>query len=298
MFHVEHPYIWMSIDRYKYMKILCISNQKGGVGKTTTALSLAFELSHFGYRTLLIDLDPQANATSGIGFESDISTTGIYQGLLSDSLEASIHETNIPNLWICPSHQDLAAAELELVSTIGRELKLKDLIESLARSEMESFDFVVIDTPPTLGLLTINALTAATHLVVPMQCEYFALEGLSQLKKTVDLVQARLNRDLKLFGILLTMFDSRNNLSHQVAAEIERFFPEIIFKTRIPRNIRLSESTSFGKPIQEYDPRCRGAQAYQDWGKELLKRLMLPDGGYLKSNHIDNPQSSEAQYWN
>jgi len=249
---------------------ICVTNQKGGVGKTTTAVNLAAGLAREGASTLLIDLDPQANATSGLGIDSRRQKRSVYHALLGlrelDELKIPVPGTE--NLWVVPSNQDLFGAEVELVDAIAREHRLR---EAITRQSSPAH-FAVVDCPPSLGLLTINALSAATSALIPLQCEYYALEGLSQLTQTVELIQRRLNPTLRIEGILLTMFDTRNNLSHQVAAEARRHFGKTVFDTVVPRNVRLSESPSFGKSIYAYDRQSRGARAYQSLARCIMDR--------------------------
>ncbi|RMF19034.1 MAG: ParA family protein [Candidatus Dadabacteria bacterium] len=249
--------------------ILAIVNQKGGVGKTTTSVNLGSALARLGQRVLLVDLDPQANATGAIGFQPP-PQPGVYEVLMQDvGLDDAVMPTEVAGLEVLPAHPDLAGAEVELVPAIAREQRLRQAFAE----QPERWDVVLIDCPPSLGLLTVNALTAATGILVPLQCEYFALEGLGRLLETVRLVQGSLNPALSLTGILLTMFDARNNICHQVAEEVTGHFHWDVFESVIPRNVRLSEAPSFGRPIDLYDPECRGAQSYADLARELLNRL-------------------------
>lgn len=252
------------------MQVIAIVNQKGGVGKTTTCVNLSAAFAAAGRKTLVIDLDPQGNSSTGLGVTKDKRGVGIYQ-LLSGSvpLQAAITKTRIKNLDVTTATVDLAAAELELVSALNREFKLKTLVID----KLTDYDYVFIDCPPSLGLLTINALTAASRIIIPMQCEFYSLEGLSQLLKTVQLVKANLNPELEIFGVLLTMFDSRNNLSNQVAREVKKYLGNKLFATTIPRNVRVSEAPSHGLPVIAYDYNCRGARAYVRLAKEMLARF-------------------------
>ena len=249
-------------------KIICIANQKGGVGKTTTAINLSASLAAAEKKTLLIDCDSQGNATSGMGIErSSINTKNLYHALIDQvPLEETVLATKIPTLSIIPANQDLIGAEVEFVSFPDREKKLKNLLENFD----PSYEFLIIDCPPSLGFLTVNSLVASNFVIIPLQCEYYALEGLNLLLNTVKLVQARLNPSLSLAGILLTMFDTRNRLSHQVADEVKKYFSSKVFKTVIPRNVRLSESPSHGLPIIMYDINSRGAISYMELAQEIL----------------------------
>lgn len=248
-------------------RIIAVTNQKGGVGKTTTTVNLAASLASLGQRVLAVDIDPQANATSGLGHARGTISGGMYQALLGDEAPVLV-DTGLPTLKLLPSTADLSAAEVELVSEFARETRLKRMLEPMRAQ----YDYVFIDCPPSLGLLTVNALTAADSVLIPLQCEYFALEGLSQLVHTVELVRRQINQTLDLEGILLTMFDPRNNLAHQVVTDVREHFKEKVFATMIPRNVRLSESPSFGKPALLYDPASRGSQSYLQLAEELLAR--------------------------
>lgn len=251
------------------VKIIAVCNQKGGVGKTTTAVNLAACLAAAEKKTLLLDLDPQANATTGVGLDKTKVSDSIYQVLLGGRpITEVIFPTEMPFLSIIPSHYSLAGAEIELVNVVSRETKLRESLQVVENN----YDFVIIDCPPSLSLLTINAMAAATGVLIPLQCEYYAMEGLVDLQRTVHLVNERLNPNLRVEGIVLTMFDPRNNLSYQVAEEIKKHFEKSVFNVIIPRNVRLSEAPSHGKPIILYDVKSKGAESYFELAKEVLER--------------------------
>ncbi|NPV26812.1 MAG: AAA family ATPase [Firmicutes bacterium] len=249
-------------------KVMAIANQKGGVAKTTTAVNLGACLAANGRKVLLIDIDPQGNASSGLGVDRQDLKACVYDILINGiPVEAVIQGTEIPNLYVVPATIQLAGAEIELVSAISREAKLKKAIERVR----DEYDYVIIDCPPSLGLLTLNALTAADRLLIPIQCEYYALEGLGQLIHTFQLVKKHLNPSLEIEGVVLTMFDARTNLSIQVVDEVKAYFKNKVFRTIIPRNIRLSEAPSHGKPVITYDPKSRGAEVYHELAKEVME---------------------------
>lgn len=251
------------------IKVIAIANQKGGVGKTTTAVNLSACLAHYGKRVILIDTDPQGNSTSGFGIDkNNKDMLSIYDVLIEDALITdALIQTRIPGLWVCPSNIDLAGAEIELVSALSRENRLKSSIKKVDRN---TFDYIIMDCPPSLGLLTLNALTAADSILVPIQCEFYALEGLSQLMNTVRIVQRHLNTALVVEGVVLTMFDSRVNLSLQVVEEVKKFFKNKVYGSIIPRNVRLSEAPSHGLPIILYEPKSKGAEAYLELAREVI----------------------------
>lgn len=250
-------------------KVIAIANQKGGVGKTTTAVNLSACLGKKGEKTLLIDIDPQGNTTSGLGVDPRAVERSVYDCIINDTpMSEVIIKTDFDNLWICPANINLAGAELELVPKPNREYVLKEAISEIK----DDYDFIFIDCPPSLGLITLNSFAATDSVLVPIQCEYYALEGLSQLTNTIKMVKKALNPDIVLEGILLTMFDARTNLSIQVVDEVKKFFRDKVFATIIPRNVRLSEAPSFGQPIIEYDRNSRGAECYTDLADEVIKR--------------------------
>ena len=248
-------------------KVVSVANQKGGVGKTTTAVNLSTLLAKKGKKVLLIDTDPQGNATSGLGIDKNVELS-TYDLLISDvPAEDIIQDTPIKKLDICPSNINLAGAEVQLVSMMSREQRMKEKIDVIK----SIYDYIIIDCPPSLGLITLNAFTASDSVLIPVQCEYFALEGLGQLLNTVELVRKHLNKNLYIEGALLTMYDIRTNLANQVVREVKKFFQNKVYKTVIPRNVRVSEAPSYGMPISVYDPKSKGARSYEKFTREFLK---------------------------
>ena len=265
--------------------VITISNQKGGVGKTTTAVNLSASIAKAGKKVLIIDTDPQGNATTGLGFSKSGLKCGIYDFMLgSASVDSSAVKTEMPGLFLMGATKELVGAEVEMYLEDNREFLLKNRLDEIK----DLYDYIFIDCPPSLGFLTLNAITASNYVLVPLQCEYYALEGLSQLIRTIRLVKNSYNAKLSLEGILLTMFDRRNRLTYKVAKDVKRHFKDSVFDTVIPRNVRLSESPSHGKPIMIYDPRSAGSLAYMALGKEFLRRQEL------QNKRINNGSSAAA----
>ena len=261
-------------NTHKYLKegftlgrVISIANQKGGVGKTTTAVNLSTILAKKGKKVMLIDADPQGNASSGLGLEKEVEYS-LYDVLINDvDIKETLQDSCMKTLKVCPSNMDLAGAEVELVSQMSREQRLKEKVDAIK----DEFDYIIIDCPPSLGLITLNAFTASNSVLIPVQCEYYALEGLGQLLNTINLVKKHLNKGLEIEGAVLTMYDMRTNLSNQVVKEVKRYFEDRVYKTVIPRNIKLSEAPSFGMPITLYDAKSKGARAYEKLAREVLE---------------------------
>lgn len=269
-------------------KIIALANQKGGVGKTTTAINLAASLGILEYKTLLIDADPQANATSGVGFDPNAIKVSLYECLINEVKPKDIIlQTDTPNLSLLPSHLDLVGAEIELINHPNREHIMRDMLAEIK----DDYDFILIDCSPSLGLITVNALTAADSVVIPVQCEYFALEGLGKLLNTIKIVQTRLNPNLEIEGIALTMYDQRLRLSNQVVEEIKKHFEDIVFDTLIQRNTRLGEAPSFGKPVIMYDAESKGSANYMSLAHEIIQRN---NGTYVREEEKE-PDLEEEQ---
>ena len=248
-------------------RVIAVANQKGGVGKTTTAVNLSTSLAKKNKKVILIDGDPQGNATSGLGVEKDPENS-LYDVLVNEvDIKTTLQDTCVKTLKVCPSNMDLAGAEVELVSQMSREFRMKEKIDPIK----DEYDYIIIDCPPSLGLITLNSFTAADSVLIPVQCEYYALEGLGQLLNTINLVKKHLNKNLEIEGAVLTMYDMRTNLSNQVVKEVKRYFDDKVYKTVIPRNIKLSEAPSFGMPITLYDAKSKGARAYEKLAREVLK---------------------------
>lgn len=256
-------------------RVISIANQKGGVGKTTTAVNLSTILAKKGKKVMLIDADPQGNASSGLGLEKEVEYS-LYDVLINDvDIKDTLQDSCMKTLKVCPSNMDLAGAEVELVSQMSREQRLKEKVDAIK----DEFDYIIIDCPPSLGLITLNAFTASNSVLIPVQCEYYALEGLGQLLNTINLVKKHLNKSLEIEGAVLTMYDMRTNLSNQVVKEVKRYFEDRVYKTVIPRNIKLSEAPSFGMPITLYDAKSKGARAYEKLAREVLKNDEIRKNG-------------------
>ncbi len=263
-------------------KVIAVANQKGGVGKTTTAINLATALAAIGQKVVVLDLDPQGNASTGLGVGRAERTATSYDILVAGKpIEEALIETQVPGLAIIPSDVDLSGAELELSNAPRRSYRLRHAVERFRKTLKaagQTCDYILIDCPPSLNLLTVNAMTAADSVMVPLQCEFFALEGLSQLMRTIELVRSNLNKDLMIQGVVLTMYDKRNNLSSQVAADVREHFGDKVYDTVIPRNVRVSEAPSFGRPVLLYDLECAGSQAYLGLAREVVRQERRPEG--------------------
>lgn len=259
----------MDITAHQQPRIISIINQKGGVGKSTTAVNLAAALGELGKKVLIVDFDPQGNSTSGLGIEKEELEQCVYDALLNDvPAENLLIQANCNNVTVIPATIQLAGAEIELVSAMARETRLKELLEPV----QENYDFVFIDCPPSLGLLTINALTAADSVLIPIQCEYYALEGVTKLLESMRMVKSKINKGLEVFGVLLTMYDSRTSLANQVVDEVKQYFGDKVFNTLIPRTVKISEAPSFGMSVIQYAPQNKGAQSYMELAEEVIGR--------------------------
>lgn len=257
-------------------RIIAVANQKGGVGKTTTSVNLAACLAKAGKKVLLVDIDPQGNSTSGLGVDKRRVEKTVYDCLINEEkMENVAIPTQYDNLFVCPSNLDLSGAEVELISVMGRENRLKQSLEGVA----DEYDFILIDTPPSLGLITINTLTAANSVLIPIQCEFYALEGVSQLVETIKRIKKALNPSLFIEGIVMTMYDARTNLAVEVVDEVKRFFPDKVYRTIIPRNVRISEAPGFGRPVVYYDEASKGAQAYTGLAYEVIENNPAENNG-------------------
>lgn len=257
-------------------RIIAVANQKGGVGKTTTSVNLAACLAKAGKKVLLVDIDPQGNSTSGLGVDKRRVEKTVYDCLINEEkMENVAIPTQYDNLFVCPSNLDLSGAEVELISVMGRENRLKQSLEGVT----DEYDFILIDTPPSLGLITINTLTAASSVLIPIQCEFYALEGVSQLIETIKRIKKALNPSLFIEGIVMTMYDARTNLAVEVVDEVKRFFPDKVYRTIIPRNVRISEAPGFGRPVVYYDEASKGAQAYTELAYEVIENNPAENNG-------------------
>lgn len=262
-------------------KVVSVANQKGGVGKTTTSINLSAALAKKGKNVLLIDADPQGNASSGLGIDKEMDKS-IYDVIINEvKIDETLKETKLKKLKVCPSNINLAGAEVELVSLMSREHRLKERIDEIK----DEYDYIFIDCPPSLGLITLNAFTASDSVIIPVQCEYYALEGLGQLINTINLVRRHLNKEIEIEGAVLTMYDSRTNLSNQVVKEVKNYFEDRVYKTVIPRNIKLSEAPSYGMPIAVYDAKSKGAKCYEKLAKELIDKNEKSDDK-IKAKHM------------